>query len=77
MVGVLVFFGNFSFQGNGSIVFPKIFQEAGWVAMETNRPGITNTIQFQTESKAIFSSHNVSHEKFICLQIPLCEMFSS
>ena len=49
-----------SIQGNGSVVFSKVFQEAGRAAMETTRPKFTSTIQLQTEPKTIFTSHNVS-----------------
>lgn len=34
-----------SIQGNGSVVFSKVFQEAGWAAMETTRLQFTSTIQ--------------------------------
>ena len=34
-----------SIQGNGSVVFSKVFQEAGRVAMETTRLKFTSTIQ--------------------------------
>lgn len=50
----------FSEQGNGSVVFSEIFQEAGWITMETTGPKFANTIQLQTESKTIFTTYNVS-----------------
>lgn len=34
-----------SIQGNGSVVFSKVFQEAGWAAMETTRLKFPSTIQ--------------------------------
>lgn len=49
-----------SIQGNGSVVFSKVFQEAGWVAMETTGLKLTSTIQLQTKPETIFTSHNVS-----------------
>jgi len=42
------------------VVFSKVFQEAGWVAMETTGLKLTSTIQLQTKPETIFTSHNVS-----------------
>ena len=42
------------------MVISKVFQEAGWVAMETTGLKFTSTIQLQAKPETIFTSHNVS-----------------
>lgn len=44
------------------MVLSKVFQEAGWVAMETTGLKFTSTIQLQAKPETIFTSHYVSSE---------------
>lgn len=44
------------------MVFSKVFQEAGWVAVETTGLKFTSTIQLQAKPETIFTSHYVSSE---------------
>lgn len=44
------------------MVLSKVFQETGWVAMETAGLKFTSTIQLQAKPETVFTSHNVSSE---------------